>query len=244
MCGRATLISPADEIAEAFGVPLIPLGPPRFNVAPGQEVVIVRAGSAAPRELALVRWGLVPWWSKDPKGSAKAIQARAETVTRAPGFRDAWKRHRCVMVVDGFYEWSGERAGRGKHSAASRIPHHIRLAQGGPFAIAGVWDSWHSPEGTRLETAAVLTTAAHGAITQLHDRMPLVLDAEGRDRWLSVSDDEARTVLTDAVAQEARAAELVVMPVSTWVNDVRHDDPGCLAAPEPPRLPAQTTLRF
>jgi putative SOS response-associated peptidase YedK len=240
MCGRATLISPADEIAEAFGVTPIPLGPPRFNVAPGQDVAIVRHGlTLETRELALVRWGLVPWWSKDAKGGGKSIQARGETVARAPAFRDAWKRGRCLFVADGFYEWSGER----RRGGASRKAHHIRLPGGGPFAIAAVWDSWKSPEGTRLETCAVITAPARGAIAGLHDRMPLLLDTEDRDRWLS-SDDDARGVITDTAHHEARAAELVINPVASWVNDVRNDDARCLDPPQPPPLPAQTTLRF
>lgn len=249
MCGRATLITGVEEIAEIFGVEPIPLGPPRFNVAPGQDLAVVRPSSssspASSRELALVRWGLVPWWSKDGKMSGKTIQARGETVARAPAFRDAFKSRRCLVVVDGFYEWSG--------TGKARQPHHITLGGGGPFAIAGVWDSWKSPDGVRLETCAVVTTAARGAIQRLHDRMPLVLEGEERDRWLSPSPEEASALVTDAGAREAMATRLVVVPVSTWVNDVRHEDPRCIepaavagmtAAEPEPEAPGQTTLPF
>lgn len=243
MCGRAILTSPVEEIAEAFGVSPIPVGPPRFNIAPGQGVAVVRAGPTTPRELAIVRWGLVPWWSKDGPPSpgrrgagSRFVQARGETVATAPAFRDAFTSRRCIVVVDGFYEWSGV---KGK---ANRQPHQIRLAGGGPFAIAGVWDSWKAPDGGVLETCAVVTTASRGAIAELHDRMPLILDRAARERWLAAPADEAR-----ALVAEPSPLELVIIPVSSWVNDVRHDDARCLE-PAPPREiadpPRQTTLRF
>lgn len=156
----------------------------------------------------------------------KTIQARGETLARAPAFRDAFKARRCLVVVDGFYEWSG--------TGKDRQPHHVRLAEGGPFAIAGVWDSWKSPTGTRLETCAVVTTASRGPIRRLHDRMPLVLDGDERDRWLTASPEDAGTLVGDTRAREARAERFVVRPVSTWVNDFRHDDPRCLEGPEEP----------
>ena len=240
MCGRATLVTGVEEVAEIFGVVPVPIGPPRFNMSPGQDVPVVRpapppSGLAGPsegpadasgaRELAMVRWGLVPWWSKDGKMSGKTIQARGETVARAPAFRDAFKSRRCLVVVDGFYEWSG--------TGKARRPHHITLPDGRPFAIAGVWESWKSPAGARLETCAVVTTAARGPVVPLHDRMPLVLTDEERDRWLSPSPDDARAVLADAGAHQAVAERFVVVPVSTWVNDVRHDDERCVAPASP-----------
>jgi putative SOS response-associated peptidase YedK len=239
------LTSPVEDIAEAFGVTPIPLGPPRFNIAPGQDLAVVRparpsSSDSAPgpesRELALVRWGLVPWWSKDGKIASRCILARAETIARAPAFRDAFQSRRCLVVVDGFYEWSG--------TGKARRPYHVRLVEGGPFAIAGVWDSWKSPEGPRRESCAIVTTPARGPIQQLHDRMPLVLDRDERDLWLSASANDASGVVADAGAREERAEHLIVVPVSTWVNDVRHDDPHCLDAPAEPAGPAQTTLRF
>lgn len=238
MCGRATLTCDVEEIAEVFGVSPIPVGPPRFNIAPGQDVAVIRnarpsstSQGGGGRELALVRWGLVPWWAKDTKVSGKTLQARAETVEKAPAFRDAFAKNRCLFVVDGFYEWSG----KGK----ARQPHHVRLASGSPFAIAAIWDSWNGPDGARLETCAVVTTSSRGPIERLHDRMPLVLDADARDRWLSTSTADARAALDSAAS-----LELVVIPVSTWVNDVRHDEPRCLEPPDEAQPPAQATLRF
>jgi putative SOS response-associated peptidase YedK len=231
MCGRATLTCPVEDIAEAFGVSPIPLWPPRFNIAPGQDVAIIRRDVES--ELAIVRWGLVPWWSKDGKAN-RTIQARVETVATAPAFRDAFRSRRCLVVVDGFYEWSA--------SPKGKAPHHIRFPDRRPFAIAGVWDSWKNPEGQRIETCAVVTTASQGSLRELHDRMPLVLEGEDRERWLTAPPEEARAVGATAGGR----AELQAVPVSTWVNDVRHDDARCLEAPvdAPVALPAQTTLRF
>lgn len=174
--------------------------------------------------------------------SGKTIQARGETVARAPAFRDAFKSRRCLVVVDGFYEWSG--------TGKARQPHRITLPGGHPFAIAGVWESWKSADGSRLESCAVVTTTARGRIEPLHDRMPLVLEGEERDRWLGASPEEASAVIADASAHAAVAGRFLVVPVSTWVNDVRHDDEACFAPPAEataaaePAKPAQTTLRF
>jgi putative SOS response-associated peptidase YedK len=230
MCGRAVVVSSVEDIAAMFGVDAIPIGPPRFNVAPGQDLLIVRA---KPRELAMARWGLVPWWSKDGTIAQKCIQARAETIAKAPAFRDSFESRRCLVVVDGFYEWSGT----GKH----RHPHHIHREDHRPFAIAGIWTYWQSPldaDDSVIPTCAVVTTAARGAIANLHDRMPLVLDGDERERWLTASADDAATVA-------GAGDRLVVVPVSTWVNDVRHEDAHCLEAPgTEPIPPAPTTLLF
>ena len=235
MCGRATLISPVEEIAEVFGVAPIPLGPPRYNVAPGQDLAIVRSAAEGGRELALVHWGLVPWWSKNGKIARSCIQARRETIAKAPAFRQAFESKRCLVVVDGFYEWSG--------IGKARQPHFLRLAGGGPFAIAGVWDSWKAPDGTRIETCAVVTRAARGPAADLHDRMPFILDGDTRERWLSAAPGEAAAELvkTDWIP------ELVILPVSKHVNDVKNDDPHCIAPHvpgSPPPSGRQTTLRF
>jgi putative SOS response-associated peptidase YedK len=237
MCGRAILVSSVEEIAEIFGVDPIPIGPPRFNVAPGQDVLAVRqpfssssGRGEAPdrRELAMLRWGLLPS-AKDRTVRSKTIQARVETIARAPTYREAFRNRRCLVVVSGFYEWSGS----GQH----RQPHRICLASGKPFAIAGIWDVMQTDDGALLESCAVVTTPARGAVAALHDRMPLVLDAASHERWLSAPPDEAQRLVADV-------ERLVVFPVSTWVNDVRNDDPRCLLSPEEGPKPAQTTLPF
>jgi len=218
MCGRATLTSPSDDIAELFEAHTIDIGPPRFNIAPGQSILTVRSSSTSMRELALLKWGLVPWWAKPEEAKklgGSCVQARAETVATAPAFRDAFKEHRCLVVVDGFYEWRTLPDGR-------RVPHHARPLDKKPFALAGVWDRWKTPEGEMVETCAVVTTAARGAIKELHDRMPLVVAKSAWSIWLEGSTDEAKAILSSATA------DFVVVPVSTRVNDVRNDDARCL----------------
>lgn len=260
MCGRATLSSPASDVAELFDVEPIDLGPPRFNIAPSQPILTVRAkrspstgeedvphdassATSRRREMALVRWGLIPWWAKPDEAkkiASRCIQARAETAPRSSAFRDAFRRHRCLVVIDGFFEWKTLPDGR-------RMPHHIRRARHEPFAIAGLWDSWRPPSAEdgarspeRIESCAVLTTRSAGRIAAVHDRMPLVLPANDWDVWLSDSVENAAQLLaptTDVLEQRANA--LVVVPVSTWVNDVRHDDPRCI---EPATASSETPL--
>ncbi len=220
MCGRAILTSPVEDIVAVFGVAPIPFGGPRFNVAPTQYMAIIRPSreDAAIAELALVRWGLVPWWSKDLKAGSRFLQARAETVPTAAAYRASFASKRCLVVVDGFYEWSGEK----KHRQA----YAVRLPNTRPFAIAGLWDAWKAPDGTRLETCAVVTTAARGALAAVHDRMPLVLDEGARQRWLSADPEEARLLLDGP-----SPLPLVVLAVSSYVNDAKHEGPQCLAPP-------------
>ncbi len=226
MCGRATLTTPADEVARLFDVDPVDLGPPRFNIAPSQPMTTVR-DEAGKRALAVVRWGLVPWWAKPDEVksiASRCVQARAESAPRSPAFRDAFQHRRCLVVVDGFFEWKTLPDGR-------RVPHHVKQSGRRAFAIAGLWETWHTDE-QRIESCAVITTRAGGPMRELHDRMPLVLAPEEWDGWLHGSADDAATLL---VANDARGDGLVATPVSTWVNDVRHDDPRCI---EPAVIPA------
>ena len=273
MCGRATLSTPAEDIASLFEVEPIDIGPARFNIAPTQPILTVRArprafetpseaegsgdhdradGTGVARELAVVRWGLIPWWAKPDEAkkiASKCIQARVETAPRAPAFRDAFKRHRCLVVVDGFFEWQTLPDGR-------RVPHHVRKSQHGPFAIGGLWDSWRPPtaEGDarkpeRIESCAVLTTRAAGPMKALHARMPLVLSRDEWATWLCGTAADARRLLEqDHSALDRRARDLVAIPVSTWVNDVRNEGPRCIepvsADEDAPAEPAQIDFGF
>ena len=224
MCGRATLVTPIDAIAEQLGVEPIPVGPPRYNIAPGQPVVVLRRegdGDGHAPKLALLDWGLRPFWAKRP-----FIQARAETIATAPPFRESFASRRCLVIVDGFYEWSSPPEGE-------RQPHHVHRPDGRVFCIAGIWGG---------STCAVVTTRARGAIAAIHDRMPLVVAPAERDAWLAGSADDATHVLDHG---GAGAADLVLAPVSMRVNDVKNDDPGCLApAGADDALPPQTALTF
>jgi putative SOS response-associated peptidase YedK len=226
MCGRATLVTPIDEIAEQLGVEPIDAGPPRYNIAPGTPLLVVRVPrDDARNELALVKWGLEPFWTRDQKRSKPFIQARAETVETAAPYRRAFESHRCLVVVDGFYEWSTP-----ARKGGPRQPHHVHRPDGGVFTLAGLWERYRADDGHLVETCAVVTTGAQGEIQRLHDRMPLVVAPPDRETWLRGAPAAAHELIAGApVSQRARAAELRAEPVSLWVNDVKHDDPRCLA---------------
>jgi putative SOS response-associated peptidase YedK len=214
-----------DEIAELFDASPIDVGPARYNIAPTQPMLTVRAREDM-RQLAQMRWGLIPWWARPEEAKkigSRCIQARAETANRMPAFRDSFRNRRCLVVIDGFFEWKTLPDGR-------RVPHHMRKRSGEPFAVAGLWDSWHDrTEAPRIESCAVLTTRAGGHVRDVHDRMPLLLAPSEYDTWLGASPDPAAELLSqDPARLERRADELVIIPVSTWVNDVKHDDPRCV----------------
>jgi putative SOS response-associated peptidase YedK len=218
MCGRLTLRCEGETFVDYFGVPDAPILQPRFNIAPGQDVPVVRiVASGATREVAFLRWGLVPSWAKDVKVGFKAINARAETAPEKPTFRAAFQKRRCVLAADGFYEWRKE----GK----KRKPFHFSLADGQPFAIAGLWECWEKGE-TPLETCTLLTTTANELVQPLHDRMPVILPAEHLARWLDPDCHDVAELLD--LMQPFPAARMRSFAVSTRVNYVRNDDPECL----------------
>ena len=227
MCGRATLTVSVEEIAEVLGVKAVDVGPPKYNLAPTQPMLVVRERRDHTREMVFVRWGLVPHWAKPEEAKrigSRCVQARVETAARSPAFREAFRSRRCLVIVDGFYEWKNLETGE-------RRPHHVHREDRKPFVIAGLWARWRSPDGAdAVDSCAVVTTRAKGRILELHDRMPLVVAPNAYDAWLAGPAGEAPPI--------AAADELVAVPVSKWVNDVRHDDPRCLEAedePEPPR---------
>lgn len=227
MCGRFTLTRSAAEIAAHFGLGPLPELAPRFNVAPTQQAPIVRVRSSGERVLERRRWGLVPPWAKDVAVGARMINARVESVAERPAFRDALRRRRCLVPADGFYEWQG-RAGR-------RRPHHLALPEGGLFAIAGLYERWLGPGGEAVDSFALLTRPAQGAVAALHDRMPLIVDTAGYAAWLDREATEPAPLL--AGLPEVLGTRLVARPVDTRVNDVRNDDPACLAPPREVDLP-------
>ena len=227
MCGRFTLTRSAAEIAEHFGLGELAEFAPRFNVAPTQEAPIVRVRSSGERVLERRRWGLVPPWAKDVAVGARMINARVESVAERPAFRDALRRRRCLVPADGFYEWQG-RAGR-------RRPHHLTLPGGGLFAIAGLYERWLGPGGEAVDSFTLLTRPARAAVAALHDRMPLIVDPSGYAAWLDRTATEPAALL--AGLPEALGALLVARAVDARVNDVRNDDPACLAPPRPEPLP-------
>jgi putative SOS response-associated peptidase YedK len=227
MCGRYTLTSPAKAIADVFGVDAgldEVEAEPRYNIAPGQDVWIVRADrSGEHRELSRVRWGLVPAWSSEPKTGATMINARAETAADKPAFRMPFRRRRCIVPADGFYEWQ-RRGGRAQ-------PFLIGERDGRPFGMAGLWDVWKGPDGARLESCTILTTVPNELMSSLHDRMPAILAPDDFALWLDRREEDPARLL--GVLRPCPSDDLTVKPVSTRVNDPRNDDPECRAEVEP-----------
>jgi len=220
MCGRYTLASTTpDQLRARF-----PLGESveirrRFNVAPGDDVlaVVEREGAATG---ALLRWGFVPPWAENPSVGFKMINARAETVAEKPAYRDAFRRKRCLIVADGFYEWQREGA---------RQPFHITREDGEPFAFAGLRTAWKDPQGEWLRSCTIVTTHANAAVASIHPRMPVILDPAGEETWL---DPATPVEHLQALLQPLPEAQTHARVVSKAVNDARYDGPECLAPAE------------
>lgn len=225
MCGRYVIISPPELLRRLLGYVEQPNFPARYNVAPTQPVPVVRLDRGV-RRFALVRWGLLPSWVKDPKTFTLLINARAETVNDKPAFRNAMKRRRCLFPADGFYEWKGE--------GAAKRPCFVRLKSREPFAFAGLWESWTGPNGEEMESAAIVTTRANDALMPIHNRMPVILKAEEFDPWLDCAhtgEREAAALLKPLPDEEIEAFE-----VSPAVNRVANDGPELI---EPFAVPEQ-----
>ncbi|OHB80267.1 MAG: hypothetical protein A2W31_16010 [Planctomycetes bacterium RBG_16_64_10] len=221
MCGRFTLRTPMPVLIEHFGLGRSPPLPPQFNIAPTQQVAVVRqpAGPGS-RELAMLRWGLIPSWAKDPAIGNRMINARGETVAEKPSFRAALRHHRCLIAADGFYEW--HRIGRSKQ------PYFIHRTDDGPMAFAGLWDSWRAPapQPMELETCTIITTQANELMQAIHDRMPVIVPPEQYALWLDPQVGNP-AVLTPVLAP-CPSHGLRADPVSTYVNSPRHDGPRCI----------------
>jgi putative SOS response-associated peptidase YedK len=216
VCGRYVLASPGEVIAGYFRLAEVPEYAPRYNIAPTQAALVVRETQDGEREAVLLRWGLIPSWAKDPTIGSRMINARAEGLPDKPSFRAAFRRRRCLVPADGFYEWRPAAGGR-------KQPYFIRLASGAPLALAGLWEEWRAPEGGAIATFTIVTTAASGQLQALHDRMPVVVAPADHDEWLSSPNPSALLV-----PWQGEPFELV--PVSTRVNNVANDDPTLIAA--------------
>ncbi len=231
MCGRTALTASPAELRETFGLDETPEFAQHYNVPPSRplEVVRVLRGSSR-RKLEALRWGLVPAWAKDAKLGNKLALARAETVASTGAFRDAFRRNRCLVVVDGFYEWR-------RQGKAPSSPFLVRKADLRPFALAGLWSRWVSADGEVIESCAIVTQAARPPVAAIHDRMPVVLEREAWDRWLDpeLTDPDSLAPLLEPPSLAAPA--LIAYSVSSHVNDPRHDDPACL---EPAPLAQQS----
>jgi putative SOS response-associated peptidase YedK len=215
MCGRYCLTSAPDAVRRLFGYAEQPNFPPRYNIAPTQPIAIVRLVNGE-REFALVRWGLIPSWVKDPKKFSLCINARAETLLDKPSFRAAVRRRRCLVPADGCYHWQA--------GAKGKRPFLVRPRAGGPIAYAGIWETWSDPAGGEIETCAIVTVPASRALAPVHDRMPAVVAPEHFDAWLDTDKVDAETavaLLTPAPEDFFEAYE-----ISPRVNKVANDDAG------------------
>ena len=209
MCGRFAFYSPSEAAAALFGVAGSVDVKPRYNIAPTQDIVAIRNAEGDGRELAMLRWGLVPFWAKDPSIGNRMINARAETVAEKPSFRAAYRHRRCIVLADGLYEW--QRDGKVK------TPYFISLASGEPFAFAALWENWTDKEtGESLQTTTLITTEANEFMKPLHHRMPVVLEANGAGEWLAGSNE-----LLDDV--DERMPPLQAWPVDRRVNNARNE---------------------
>ncbi len=219
MCGRFTLTSPEQDLLLHFLLPEAPAREPRYNVAPGQPVAAVRiARDGSQRELVPLSWGLIPSWAKDPKLGARMINARAETAAEKPSFRNAFRRRRCLVPADGFYEW--------QKSEAGKQPFYIRLQGGGTFAFAGLWEFWRGPEGETIESCALLTTQPNSLLRPLHDRMPVILPRSDYALWL---DPEVQTVeRLQPLLVPYPAERMEAYPVGRYVNSPENEGPRCI----------------
>jgi putative SOS response-associated peptidase YedK len=216
MCGRYELHSSPAAIALAFGLPFPPDIKHRYNIAPTQQVPVVRLNVHGRRELSQLRWGLVPFWAKDLSIGSKMINARGETIATKPGFRDAYREKRCLFPADGFYEWA-------KLAGSAKQPMRVAMKGGEPFALAGLWSRWRPPEGEPIETCTIVTTEANELLQRVHDRTPVILSSDSYDRWLDVANQNPADLIRP-FASEA----MVAYPVSSRVSTPKNDDPSLI----------------
>ena len=228
MCARFQFAPPEDWVEE-FGLAEAPVVPPRYNIAPTQDVLAVR-GALGRREARMLRWGLVPYWADDPAVGNRLINARAESVATRPAFRDAFRHRRCLVPAQGFYEW--------KKFGRAREPWLVRLQGGRTFALAGVWDRWTREEDA-LESCALVTTAANSLVAPIHGRMPVIIDASAYAAWLDpgASEDFLRSLLSPFPAGRMEA-----FPVSSRVNATDVDDAELIRPVAPTPDPGQMRL--
>lgn len=225
MCGRYTLKTDRSKIEEHFGLENVPAFEPRFNLAPTQDGLVVRPGKEpGTRTAAMLRWGLIPSWAKERANLPLMINARCESAASRPAFRDAFKRRRCIIVTDGFYEWS-------KHGT-KKMPYRFTVGDEELFGMAGLWDRW-CPPGTdadeTLETFTVITTVANDVLAPYHDRMPVILPRELYDDWMNPLLSDRETL--QRMLMPFSSMHMAAHAVSPKVNNIKNDDPTCLEPP-------------
>ncbi len=215
MCGRYTLAAEPEQLARAFGLAVPPVCAPRYNIAPSQEVPIVRMVEGRV-ELVLVRWGLIPASSVKPESPGRTINARAETIDRLPSFRESFRKRRCLVPASGFYEW--------QRTGGKKQPYYIRATGAEPIAFAGVWDRWLGASGP-IESCAIITTDANPLVAKLHTRMPAIIAPKNYTTWLSPHSTPSSL---HALLEPYVEHDLDAFAVSTLVNDPKHELRACV----------------
>jgi putative SOS response-associated peptidase YedK len=216
MCGRFTLTIDPYHLQQAFPWAVIPNDLiPRYNIAPSQPVAVIP--NIGDNALAMYKWGLIPSWSKDPAIGDRMINARSESLAEKPSFRNAYRRRRCLIIADGFYEW------KQNPGSKSKQPVYFRLKDERPFAFAGLWELWHSPDGSEIRSCTIITTQPNSLLEPIHNRMPVILPPEDYKQWLATEDqhpDQLNKLLVSYPADE-----MIAFPVSKMVNSPEYDSP-------------------
>ncbi|WP_148358593.1 SOS response-associated peptidase [Peribacillus simplex] len=219
MCGRFTLFTDIEEIKERFDIQGSFDGEYQFsyNIAPSQSVLSV-INDGARNRLGYLRWGLIPFWAKDEKVGYKMINARAETISEKASYKNAYKKKRCLIIADSFYEW--------KKTPERKIPMRIKLKNHAPFGMAGLWESWKSPEGISIYSCSVITTVPNEIMTSIHDRMPVILKPEDEKDWLNPSINDPAYL--QQYLKSFDSEQMEAFEVSTDVNSTKNNSPNLI----------------
>ena len=221
MCGRFTLTVDPSELQEAFGDFIFPdQFAPRFNIAPSQPVLAIP--NDAKNKADFFSWGLIPSWAKDPTIANRLINARGETIAEKPSFRGSFKYKRCIIPTDGFYEWKAQGGEK------TKIPYFIHMKDRAPFAFAGLWDEWHSPDGGTLRTCTIITTEPNELMATLHNRMPVILNQKDYAQWLGAAPHAQRPEHLLSLIKPFPSDKMSAYAVSTLVNKPGNDRPECV----------------
>lgn len=217
MCGRYTISTPAEKLAQLFDVEVPPEYQPRYNAAPTQWLPVI--SNHQKRKISLYSWGILPRWAQEKGSSQRLINARAETVAEKATFKNSFKKRRCLVVADGYYEW--------KKMNNKKIPHRILLDKEQPFTFAGLWDTFEGESGEEVSAFAIITVTASPSVADIHDRMPAILDKDTADFWLSDSEDYEGL---EDVLRPYPGEHLKAYAVSTQVNSVKNDQESLIQA--------------
>ncbi len=216
MCGRFTLTVDPGQLQEAFPWVEFPVDfPARYNIAPTQPVAVVP--NDGKNRLDFFNWGLIPFWAKDPKIGYRLINARAESIAEKPSFRGSFKYKRCLILADGFYEWQTQPGTKAK------VPMYIHMKDRSPFAFAGLWDNWHSDDGSEIRSCAIITTQPNELVEKIHNRMPVILPKDGYTDWIKEGENDPEVL--KSLLQPYPGDEMAAFPVSTQVNSPQNDTP-------------------